>query len=191
MRKFLPCLCSILFAAAPILTEAASASDESKDDNRLRNCGTVLKEILDVPDNIPHDLLDKADCVVVFPSVLKAAFIVGGSYGRGALSCRKFPGTMGRSHHDGSGGRQLRPADRRASDGFCLAGYGREWREGDSRQQGQTGRRRFRGGRAGWPRCICRDRRNPSFRNLELLKSAWFVCRSVPRGFHNSSRQWR
>src|SRR5947209_15612532 len=89
MRKLLPCLWSILFAVAPIFTEVASASDESKDDDRLRNCGTVLKEILDVPDNIPHDLLDKADCVVVFPSVLKAAFIVGGSYGRGAMSCRK------------------------------------------------------------------------------------------------------
>jgi lipid-binding SYLF domain-containing protein len=80
---------SILFAAAPILSEAASASDESIDDDRLRNCGTVLKEILDVPENIAHDLLDKADCVVAFSSVLKAAFIVGGSYGRGAMSCRK------------------------------------------------------------------------------------------------------
>jgi len=89
MRKFLPCLWSILFLVAPIFTDVASASDESKDDDRLRNCGTVLKEILDVPDNIPHDLLDKADCVVVFPSVLKAAFIVGASYGRGAMSCRK------------------------------------------------------------------------------------------------------
>ena len=89
MRKLLPCLWSILFAVAPIFTEAVNASDESKDDDRLRNCGTVLKEILDVPDNIPHDLLDKADCVVVFPSVLKAAFIVGGSYGRGAMSCRR------------------------------------------------------------------------------------------------------
>jgi lipid-binding SYLF domain-containing protein len=89
MRKLLPCVVSILFAAGPILSEARSASDESKDDDRLRNCGSVLKEILDVPDNIPHDLLDKADCVVVFPSVLKAAFIVGGSYGRGAMSCRK------------------------------------------------------------------------------------------------------
>src|SRR6266446_10365904 len=89
MRKLLPCLWSILFAVAPIFTEVASASDESKDDDRLRNCGTVLKEILDVPDNIPHDLLDKADCVVVFPSVVKAAFIVGASYGRGAMSCRR------------------------------------------------------------------------------------------------------
>jgi SH3 domain-containing YSC84-like protein 1 len=49
----------------------------------------VLNEILNVPDNIPQHLLDKADCVVVFPSVLKAAFGVGGSYGRGAMTCRQ------------------------------------------------------------------------------------------------------
>ena len=89
MRKLLTCLSSILLAVQPLLAEVANASDQTKDDDRLRNCGTVLKEILDVPDNIPQDLLDKADCVVVFPSVLKAAFIVGGSYGRGAMSCRK------------------------------------------------------------------------------------------------------
>src|SRR5260370_14877367 len=88
MRKLLTCLNCILLMVLLPLTEVASASDQSKDDDRLRNCGTVLKEILDVPDNIPQDLLDKADCVVVFPSVLKAAFIVGGSYGRGAMSCR-------------------------------------------------------------------------------------------------------
>jgi len=89
MRKFLTCLSCILFVVAPLFAEGARAADQTKDDDRLRNCGTVLKEILDVPDNIPQDLLDKADCVVVFPSVLKAAFIVGGSYGRGAMSCRK------------------------------------------------------------------------------------------------------
>ena len=89
MRKLLTCLSCFLFVLAPLFAEVASAADETKDDNRLRNSGTVLKEILDVPDNIPQDLLDKADCVVVFPSVLKAAFIVGGSYGRGAMSCRK------------------------------------------------------------------------------------------------------
>jgi SH3 domain-containing YSC84-like protein 1 len=89
MRKLLPCLTSVLLAALPLLAEVASASDQVKDDDRLRNCGTVLKEILDVPDNIPQGLLDKADCVVVFPSVLKAAFIFGASYGRGAMSCRK------------------------------------------------------------------------------------------------------
>jgi lipid-binding SYLF domain-containing protein len=89
MRKLMTYFSCLLFAVAPLFAEVAAASDQSKDDDRLRNCGTVLKEILDVPDNIPQGLLDKADCVVVFPSVLKAAFIVGGSYGRGAMSCRK------------------------------------------------------------------------------------------------------
>ena len=89
MRKLSSCLSSMLLAVLPLLAEVANASDQTKDDDRLRNCGMVLKEILNVPDNIPQDLLDKADCVVVFPSVLKAAFIVGGSYGRGAMSCRK------------------------------------------------------------------------------------------------------
>src|SRR6266478_490503 len=89
MRKLSSFLSTILLVVLPLLTEVANASDKTKDDDRLRNCGSVLKEILDVPDNIPQDLFDKADCVVVFPSVLKAAFIVGGSYGRGAMSCRK------------------------------------------------------------------------------------------------------
>jgi lipid-binding SYLF domain-containing protein len=62
-----------------------SAKDETK---RLENAGTVMDEILNVPDDIPQDLMDKARCVVVLPSVLKAAFIVGGSYGRGTMVCR-------------------------------------------------------------------------------------------------------
>jgi SH3 domain-containing YSC84-like protein 1 len=89
MRKLLACLSSVVFVLISLLAGVASASDQSKDDDRLKNCGTVLKEILDVPDDIPQNLLDKADCVVVFPSVLKAAFIVGASYGRGAMTCRK------------------------------------------------------------------------------------------------------
>ena len=65
----------------------AKEKDE-KEMDRLQNAGTVLKEILDVPDDIPQDLIDKARCVIVFPSVVKAAFVVGGSYGRGAMVCR-------------------------------------------------------------------------------------------------------
>src|SRR3984893_14451693 len=61
---------------------------EEKEVDRLQNAGTVLKEIMDVPDDIPQDLIDKARCVIVFPSVVKAAFVVGGSYGRGAMVCR-------------------------------------------------------------------------------------------------------
>ena len=89
MRKLLSYLSSILLAAVPLFAGVASASAQTKVDDRLKDSGRVLKEILDVPDSIPQELLDKADCVVVFPSVLKAAFIVGGSYGRGAMSCRQ------------------------------------------------------------------------------------------------------
>src|SRR5437016_11088597 len=65
-----------------------TAKDSKKEADRLENCGTVLKEILDIPDDIPQDLLDKAECVIIYPSVLKAAFIIGGSFGRGAMTCR-------------------------------------------------------------------------------------------------------
>src|SRR5580704_3995845 len=62
--------------------------DDKKEAERLENCGTVMKEIMDIPDDIPQDLIDKSECVIVYPSVLKAAFVVGGSYGRGAMTCR-------------------------------------------------------------------------------------------------------
>jgi lipid-binding SYLF domain-containing protein len=61
---------------------------QGKEEDRLRACSTVLKEILHVPDDVPQDLLDKAECVIVFPSVKKIAVGVGGSYGRGAMTCR-------------------------------------------------------------------------------------------------------
>jgi lipid-binding SYLF domain-containing protein len=61
---------------------------QDKDADRVMAAGTVISEIMNVPDNIPQGVIDKADCVVVLPSVLKAAFIVGGSYGRGVLTCR-------------------------------------------------------------------------------------------------------
>jgi lipid-binding SYLF domain-containing protein len=70
-------------------SQAKAKDDEQKENDRIQNAGTVLKEILDVPDDIPQDLLDKARCVIVFPSVLKAAFVVGGSYGRGVMVCRR------------------------------------------------------------------------------------------------------
>ena len=83
----------VLLAATPIWP-----ADKEKDEDRLNKSGTVLKEILGIPDNVPQDLLRKANCVVVFPSVVKAAFIVGGSYGRGAMTCRtgkNFEGPWG------------------------------------------------------------------------------------------------
>jgi SH3 domain-containing YSC84-like protein 1 len=92
-------LAAALLLIAPA-TFAAPASDKDDKDEakRLENAGTVIEEILNVPDNIPQDLLDKARCVVVLPSVVKAAFIVGGSYGRGVMVCRTgehFRGSWG------------------------------------------------------------------------------------------------
>jgi len=68
---------------------AAIVGAQGKEEDRLRACATVLKEILDIPDDIPKELLDKTECVIVFPSVKKVAVGVGGSYGRGAISCRR------------------------------------------------------------------------------------------------------
>ena len=67
---------------------AAVAYAQNKEQNRLENCGVVMQEIMNIPDNIPQEVMDKAECVIVFPSVLKAAFVVGASYGRGAMICR-------------------------------------------------------------------------------------------------------
>jgi lipid-binding SYLF domain-containing protein len=65
-----------------------NVSEAKTEQDRLQNAGKVMQEILNVPDDIPQDLIDKARCVVVMPSVLKAAFVVGGSYGRGTMVCR-------------------------------------------------------------------------------------------------------
>ncbi len=74
--------------AVLVLAFSTPADKETKEEDRVKDAGRVMTEILNVPDDVPQDLLDKADCVVVFPSVLKAAFIVGGSYGRGVMTCR-------------------------------------------------------------------------------------------------------
>jgi lipid-binding SYLF domain-containing protein len=87
-----------VFLSVVLLATYSRANDQDKDEERLKQCGTVLKEILDVPDSVPQGLLDKADCVVVFPSVRKAALGIGASYGRGAMTCRQgenFTGPWG------------------------------------------------------------------------------------------------
>jgi SH3 domain-containing YSC84-like protein 1 len=71
-----------------ILFVAAGLYAANKEQKRLENSGVVMEEIMNTPENIPQELLEKAECVIVFPSVLKAAFGVGGSYGQGAMVCR-------------------------------------------------------------------------------------------------------
>src|ERR1700747_819150 len=79
---------ALIFLSWSSVSTAAAKDKDEKEADRIQNAATVLKEILDIPDNIPQDLLDKARCVIVFPSVVKAAFIAGGSYGRGVMVCR-------------------------------------------------------------------------------------------------------
>ena len=81
-----------------LLLAASVFADAKKQQERLENSGNVIKEILNVPDNVPQDLLDKARCVVVLPSVVKFAIGIGGSYGRGVMTCRtgeNFTGPWG------------------------------------------------------------------------------------------------
>jgi lipid-binding SYLF domain-containing protein len=90
LRKSILGLCLVLLAAT-----LYAANKEQK---RLENCGVVMQEIINVPDNIPQELLEKADCIIVIPSVMKVAIGLGGSYGRGAMVCRtgsKFNGPWG------------------------------------------------------------------------------------------------
>jgi len=80
------------------LVATATLYAANKEQKRLENSGVVMQEIMNTPENIPQEVLEKAECVIVFPSVLKAAFIVGGSYGRGAMVCRtgkEFKGPWG------------------------------------------------------------------------------------------------
>lgn len=77
-----------IFALAALALLALPAAGQKKEEERVENAGKVMSEILNIPDNIPQSVLDKADCVVVLPSVLKLAFGIGGSYGRGVMTCR-------------------------------------------------------------------------------------------------------
>jgi len=83
IKRMISSLMALALLALPLL-----AAGDKKETERLENCGEVIKEVMDIPDDIPQDLIDKAECLIVFPSVLKAAFVIGGSYGRGAMTCR-------------------------------------------------------------------------------------------------------
>jgi lipid-binding SYLF domain-containing protein len=83
MRKHLSFLLAFILLGS--VTIGAAGSKEAA---RLQNCGAVMDDILRIPDDVPSSLVDKAECVIVVPSVMKLAFVVGGSYGRGAMTCR-------------------------------------------------------------------------------------------------------
>lgn len=91
MRKLLFSFAVTFVLAVPLLAQ-------DKESDRVENAGKVMQEILKAPDSIPQSVLDKADCVVILPSVVKFAIGIGGSYGRGVMTCRgggKFKGPWG------------------------------------------------------------------------------------------------
>jgi len=83
MKKLL-----VTAACLTLVAGAVYAAKLNKEQRRLEECGVVMSEVLHVPDDIPQDLLNKAECVIVIPSVKKLAFGVGAEYGRGAMVCR-------------------------------------------------------------------------------------------------------
>jgi len=116
MKRKLSYLGSILVTLCMAgLASSAFASDE-REEARVKDAGEVMKEVLNIPDNIPQDLLDKAECVVILPSVKKGAFGVGASYGRGVMICR------GGQHYTGPWGAPALYALEGASIGFQLGG---------------------------------------------------------------------
>ena len=78
----------IFLLMAVMVLVGLPAFAQKDENNRIENAGKVMVEILNVPDDIPEDLLDKAECVIVLPSVMKFAIGFGGSYGRGVMTCR-------------------------------------------------------------------------------------------------------
>ncbi len=82
IKRFLSLLVVSALVGLPL------AADDKKEAERLDNCGNVLREILNIPDDIPTDLLNKAECVVVIPSVVKLAIGFSGNFGKGAMTCR-------------------------------------------------------------------------------------------------------
>lgn len=110
MKKYL-----VLFFIA-VLSAASLAAGDEREEDRVKDSSEVLKEILNIPDDIPQDLLDKAECVIILPSVKKAAFGVGASYGRGVMICRSGP------HYKGKWGAPALYALEGASIGFQLGG---------------------------------------------------------------------
>jgi SH3 domain-containing YSC84-like protein 1 len=103
------------------LFQSAFAVSNEKEQERVKDSGDVLKEILDIPDDIPQDLLDKAECIVVLPSVKKAAFGIGASYGRGVMICRSG------QHYTGPWGPPALYALEGASIGFQLGAQGTDF----------------------------------------------------------------
>ena len=177
----------VLLLSAPV----AFAADKDREEDRVKDAGTVLKEILNIPDNVPHDLLDRAECVIILPSVKKAAFGIGGSFGRGVMVCR------GGAHYTGRWGAPALYALEGVSIGFQLGGQATDFvllvmnpKGAQSLLSSKTGSRCISGGR---PQRAHRRRGNgycDECRDPLIFAQQGSVCRRFPGGLHSTFR-WR
>ncbi len=177
MKKLMAMFLSLAVLGLPL------GAEDKKEADRLENCGTIIKEIMDIPDNIPQDLIDKAECIIVYPSVVKAAFVIGGSYGRGAMTCRSG------EHFTGPWSAPTMMALEGASIGFQLGGQATDFVL--LIQQSKTRRRCFGRRRPQGPQRRSLHRRHYARRSAHLLSRSRLVCRNFPRRFHGPPRQQR
>ncbi len=110
MKKLIVCLAVVLVSVT------AFAANDEREADRVKDAGVVIKEILNIPDDIPQDLLDKAECLIILPSVKKGALGIGGSFGRGVMICR------GGQHYKGKWGAPALYALEGISIGFQIGG---------------------------------------------------------------------
>jgi len=168
-------------------------SGQQERDRACRECRKVMKEILNVPDNIPQSLLDKADCVVVLPSVVKAAFGIGANYGRGVMTYRQG------AKFEGHWGAPTMMALEGVSFGFQIGGQATDFvlllmndrsAKRSPKQQSQTRCRCVRGSGPKGSRYFRGNRRHVASRNPQLFASPRGVCWGFPCRFHAPSR-WK
>ena len=165
----------------------------NKEDERVQTAGEVMQAILDIPEGIPQSILDKADCVIVMPSVVKFAIGFGGSYGRGVMTCRSnnFTGPWSApammALEGGSFGLQL---GGQATD-FVLLVMNPTRRQRHPHRQGQAGRRPGRGRRSQGARRRGGDRRHDAGGDPELLALARPVRGHLARGIDAAGRRRR
>ena len=189
MKNVIPALCIAALACV-----SAAEANSKKEVERLQNCGEVLKEILDIPDNLPTDLLNDAECVIVIPSVKKFAMGIGGSYGRGAIVCRSG------AHFTGPWGTPAMFALEGANIGLQLGGQATDFvllvmnpkgAESVLKSKVKAGRRRFSGGGSQGPHRRGANRYCLEGGNPDVFQVARTLCRRIPRRLDTAGRQWR
>jgi lipid-binding SYLF domain-containing protein len=190
MKKNLAIPALSLLMLSSLLADDKSKS--AKEDERLEESATVVKEIMAMDAGLPQGILDKAECVLVYPGVKKGAFIVGGSYGRGAISCRSGKDL------NGQWSTPAMYALEGMSFGLQAGGQATDFvllimNEGGANSVMSSkvklgGDARWRLDR--WAGQLRRDRRGDESRNTLVFTLPRSICWAVSGWFDNAVRRW-